>query len=280
MEIEMKTLKYGFFLIGLVIFFSCTPDDVIFSVMGDVPRSQEEDVLLQKQIKAHNKYSPSKFMLHVGDIKSGGQPCDEAVYKKVSGYMQQLSIPTFMVPGDNEWNDCDDPAQAWKFWQQYFNRFDENWSHNFKVQHQQNRQENMAFVYNKVLLIGINLVGGRVHNESEWASMMNDASDWIKLQLEKNQTKVYSAIVFVQANLKEKHGPFTQPFLVSADKFNKPLLYLHGDGHRWQYVEQWQAENITRVQVDQGGIALPLQITVSAKSEKIFQFNRTPFELE
>ena len=68
-------------------------EPVIFSVMGDVPRSEKEDVLLQKQVKAHNEKSPAQFMVHVGDIKSGKTPCDEAVFAKVSSYLKELKIP-------------------------------------------------------------------------------------------------------------------------------------------------------------------------------------------
>ena len=276
----MKILRNGFWFVLLVVFFSCTPNDLVFSVMGDVPRSEQEDILLQKQIVAHNKFSPSEFMLHVGDIKSGGQPCDEAVYKKVSGYLQKLLVPTFIVPGDNEWNDCENPAQAWKYWSEYFLRFDKNWSHKLKIQQQETKPENIAFVHRNVLLIGINLVGGAVHDEAEWSSMMNDAASWTKVQLEENQSKVYSAVVFAQAHLKDKHGPFTKPFLQNCKAFIKPVLFLHGDGHSWENVKQWKEENITRVQVDKGGIALPLQVTISAKTEEVFQFNRTPFEMD
>jgi hypothetical protein len=276
----MKRQKYGLVIIGLFVLFSCAPNDMVFSVMGDVPRSEQDDALLQKQIIAHNKYSPSEFMFHVGDIKTGGQPCDEAVYAKVSGFLQKLSIPTIMLPGDNEWNDCDNSAQAWNYWQQYFMRFDQNWSHKFKIQQQETRPENVSFIHNKVLFIGINLVGGTVHDEGEWASMMSDAVEWIKFQFEKNHSKVYSAVLFAQAHPKEKHKPFTQPFLGLCKEFGKPVLFIHGDGHRWEHVEKWNEENVTRVQIDQGGIALPLQVTVSPKSEKMFTFNRTAFELE
>jgi hypothetical protein len=76
--------------------FGCSTNNetITFSVMGDVPRSDTEDILIQKQIKLHNKMSNSEFMFHVGDIKSGKTPCDEKVYSKVAGYFKKLNVPT------------------------------------------------------------------------------------------------------------------------------------------------------------------------------------------
>jgi hypothetical protein len=105
-----------------VLLVSCTSKDqgkLIFSVMGDVPREASEDLLLQRQIAAHNQYSKSEFILHVGDIKTGSAPCAEEVYQRVAGFLKQIKVPTFIVVGDNEWNDCVDPDQAWIYWHQY-----------------------------------------------------------------------------------------------------------------------------------------------------------------
>ena len=247
--------------------------------MGDVPRSAAEDVLIQKQIKAHNLHSPSLFMLHVGDIKAGSQPCDEQIYKKVSGYLKKLTVSIFLVPGDNEWNDCDDPKQAWAYWTQYFLRFDKNWDHQLEVIQQKQRPENVAFVTNNVLMIGINLVGGRIHDQGEWDSMMDDDIQWIKDQFKLNKSNVYAAVIFEQANLKDKQSKFSERFFPVCKKFEKPVLFLHGDGHKWLHDKEWKEKNITRVQVDQGGIALPLQVEVSKEYDEVFRFNRTPFEM-
>ncbi len=252
-------------------------DPLIFSVMGDVPRSVSEDTLLQRQITAHNKYSASEFMLHVGDIKSGGAPCDEEVYQRVSGFLKQLSVPTFIVPGDNEWNDCPDPLAAWSLWTEYFMNFDKNWAYDPKVERQEGAKENIAWVTQDVLMIGINLVGGRVHNQIEWDRMMSKAADWIDVQLKNKKESVKAAVIFAQANPKKKHQPFMNKFLQSVKAFQKPILFLHGDGHRWLYDSPWQVPNLVRVQIDQGRIALPLEITVNSNADSTFQFKRTPF---
>lgn len=250
---------------------------LVFSVMGDVPRSTSEDTLLQRQIAAHNKYSQSEFMFHVGDIKTGSTPCDEAVFIKVSGYLKALNVPTFIVPGDNEWNDCINPDQAWAFWSKYFIKFEDNWVTHPPVEHQFGFEENFAWISKDVLLIGINLVGGRIHDQDLWNKMLNNSALWVDEQLRKKGNMVKAAVIFAQAKPKEKHTLFMDTFIKSAKNFTKPLLFIHGDGHVWLYDNPWLAPNLVRIQVDQGGIALPVEIRVNFDADSTFQFTRKPF---
>jgi len=104
---------------------------VVFYAMGDVPYAPGEDELLPRQIEEIPK--DAAFVVHVGDIKTGSMPCDEVVYNKVFAMLAQAESPVFIIPGDNEWNDCGDPAQAWQYWKKYFMRFDRRWSHRLPV---------------------------------------------------------------------------------------------------------------------------------------------------
>jgi hypothetical protein len=269
-----------YLLILLTSLLSCGREDTLtFSVMGDVPRQAWEDSLLQAQILAHNQASPAEFMLHVGDIKTGSAPCDEQVYAKVAGYLKALNVPVFIVPGDNEWNDCPDPQQAWSYWHQYFDDFEKNWDQAPTADHQEGHPENMAWISKNVLMIGINLVGGRVYNENVWQEMMTADINWISEQFHAQAKQVYAAVVFAQANPKAKHHWFMERFISQVKSFAKPVLYLHGDGHRWLYDKNWQAANLTRIQVDQGALAVPLEIQVSSQTDSTFAFNRKPFPM-
>lgn len=248
---------------------------VIFSVMGDVPRSEVEKILLQEQIRKHNKSSPAQFVFHVGDIKSGKSPCYEDNYELVAGYLKQLNVPVFIVPGDNEWNDCEHPDQAWNYWEKHFMSFDQNWEVTFEVQRQQNYPVNIAFVQNDILFIALNLVGGRIHDQTEWDKMLQNAVEWVNLQFQ--QKGVFAAIIFAQANPDDKHKLFMDQFLSLVQRFEHPVLLIYGDGHEWIYDETWQVPNLMRIQVDKGGIADPLQVTVTGNIVKKFEFERYPF---
>lgn len=250
---------------------------VIFSAMGDVPYAPAEDILLPKQVAALP--ATAEFVIHVGDIKPGSGACTEDVYIKVAGMLAKSKPPVFIIPGDNEWNDCTDPAEAWPFWETYFMRFDERWKHKIPVRRQKkNRPENFAFTRNGVLFVGINLVGGRVHDKEEWAKRHQQNVRWVRRALKESGANVGSLVLFGHANPNEKHDDFFKPFITTAKEFKKPILYLHGDGHRWIHDRPFAAKNILRVQVDQGGIAPPLTVTVTNDPKEPFQFDRRKTE--
>jgi len=249
---------------------------LVFSVMGDVPRTDEEKIILLEQICKHNKTSSSQFIFHLGDIKSGSTTCDEDNYILVAEYLKQFNIPVFIVPGDNEWNDCEDPKQAWDYWSEYFNAFDQNWDSLIKVNRQMDYPVNLSFVKNDVLFIALNLVGGRIHDQSEWDTMQQNAANWIEEQFVNK--KIKATVILAQANLDDKHTLFTSRFLKLVQKFKKPVLFVHGDGHMWLHDDPWIIPNLKRVQVDKGGIADPLEITIFGYKNNKFKFDRNPFK--
>ncbi len=245
---------------------------VTFYAMGDVPYQPEEDELLPRQIAELPK--DAEFVVHVGDIKGGAAPCDEAVYSKVAGMLGRSVAPVFIIPGDNEWNDCTDPAQAWTYWNQYFSRFDRHWSHRFPLFRQLEHEPNFSFVKNGVLIVGLNIVGGHIQDPAEWKQRHADGVQWVQRNLARFGDEVGCLIVFGHANPQDKHRDFFEPFSIDMKAFNKPVLYLHGDGHTWIHDRPFSAQNILRVQVDQGGKAPPLKVTVTGDHAEPFQFDR------
>ncbi len=245
---------------------------VVFYAMGDVPYVPAEDKLLPKQIAEIPR--DAQFLVHLGDIKDGSTPCDEAIYRKVAGMLKRATVPTFIIPGDNEWNDCQKPEQGWKYWQKYFRRFEQHWKHDFQVSRSRKHDENFVFVHNRVLFVGLNLVGGRVHDKQEWTSRHLDDLNWTTAAITQHGNHVYALVIFAHANPQQNHEDFFKPLVQAARQFAKPILYLHGDGHRWIKDQPWEAKNILRVQVDQGGKAPPVKIIISNDPREPFRFDR------
>ena len=256
------------------------PEPLVFSVMGDVPYGEQDYVVLPQQILNHNQLSPSRFMVHVGDIKTGASPCVESTYQAVADILSALEVPTFVLVGDNEWNDCGDPDQAWSFWTTYFGGFHEQWPIEPVIETQPGRPENMAWVEEGVLSIAITLPGGATHDQGEWDAFLADAASWVEMQLFNAAPEVYAAVVFGHANPAAKHDPFMLPFRAAVSDFARPVLYIHGDGHVWIEDQPWPEPNLFRVQVDQGGVADPVQVTVDPDATELdafFAFEREPF---
>ena len=196
---------------------------------------------------------------------------------QVAKILRELTIQTFVIVGDNEWNDCADPDEGWTFWTTHISRFDEYQSSNRNVLRQSERDENFAWTEEGVLLIGLNLVGGREHDSNEWATRLSHDADWVEEHFSSAQESVYAAIVFGHAYPSAKQETFFTSFRESVKEFGNPVLYLHGDGHTWIHDHPWP-ENITRVQVDAGRSSPPVQVSVSSELAPVFAFNRSPYD--
>lgn len=245
---------------------------VTFAAMGDVPYSPEEYELLPKQIAEIP--AEAQFVVHVGDIKTGKTLCEESIYENVAAILAKSTKPLFIIPGDNEWNDCIDPDNAWKLWVKHFARFDERWKHKIPVRRQPEHDENFAFVEAGVQFMGLNIVGGRVHDPNEWKRRHADDLKWTKKNLDDNRFFIKSVIIFGHAKPIDVHDDYFDGLSHIATKLEKPVLYLQGDGHRWIYDRPFKAQNILRVQVDQGGIAPPILVTVTDDPKEPFVIDR------
>ncbi len=209
------------------------PQSLVIRVMGDVPYSSGEYAALEADLA--NVGPNDEFFVHVGDIQSQGS-CTASTYSNVASSLQTSSKPVFIIPGDNEWNDCPNPNQAWSYWNANLMRLEEHWSHSLNVLRQPVREENFAFVHSGVLFIGINLVGGSVHDSSEWSQRMTDDANWVNQNFNTFGNQVTSAVVFGHAYPNPNTGPrqpFGQNFVAAAQNLGKPILYMMGDEHSW-----------------------------------------------
>jgi hypothetical protein len=87
---------------------------------GDLPYSAvQADVGVPNLIADMNSQDLA-FSVHDGDLKAGNGvtanppsvPCDDALYAKGLAYLNQLDAPAMFTPGDNDWTDCDRPANG------------------------------------------------------------------------------------------------------------------------------------------------------------------------
>lgn len=76
-----------------------------FAIIGDTPYTEAERALLPAMLAQIAERQPA-FILHAGDIKSGGQRCDDAMYHDRRALFDAVGVPLVYTPGDNEWTDC------------------------------------------------------------------------------------------------------------------------------------------------------------------------------
>lgn len=252
---------------------------VKFSVIGDTPYTEADKELFQRHISQHNTYADSDFFVHVGDIKSGDPLCLESHYSWMQNALQALNVPAFIIPGDNEWNDCPEPQGAWKYWINHLKSISTN-APNVPVTRQskpgQEGEENFAFAHNGVLFLGLNFVGGN-ETSIDWPGLLERDVEWLNEQLSMytDDVLVQAAVIFGHADMFTGFDPatvlgkfvedvdFVTSLQNSVDIFNKPVLFVHGDGHTYTKVKPWPVEypNLTFLEVD-GDEAPPAQVIV------------------
>ena len=243
-----------------------------FYAMGDTPYAPEDHALLVAQL--YNMPSDALFAVHLGDIKAGASECTETVYYRAAEYLRTSRLPLFIVPGDNEWNDCKDPAAAWTFWDRYLMHFDRHWADAPQAERHPERDDLFAFFHQGVLFVGVNVVGGRVHDTDEWKRRHALCAAWIDAQVARYGSAINRLVILGHATPTEKHARFFSEVERIATDLDRPVLYIHGDGHTWQHAPLFEQADVLRVQVDQGGKAPPVRVGITDDDAEPFVFDR------
>jgi hypothetical protein len=87
---------------------------------GDLPYSDLQATTGVPNLIADMNRQELEFTVHDGDLKVGsGVPgsttpttCSDAMYVQALGYLRALNAPAMFTPGDNDWTDCDRPANG------------------------------------------------------------------------------------------------------------------------------------------------------------------------
>jgi hypothetical protein len=87
---------------------------------GDLPYNDVQAQTGVPNLIADMNNSDISFSIHDGDLKAGsGTPgsqtpttCSDALYQQSINYLNSLQQPAFFTPGDNDWTDCDRPANG------------------------------------------------------------------------------------------------------------------------------------------------------------------------
>lgn len=270
--------------------FSPTHAVVNFVVMGDVPYSVDEARLLTQQLKAMRR-NHGEFMIHVGDINSAANDdCEEVLFRMVRNIMLQSKIPTIMIPGDNDWNECPDPEEAEYIWKFYFEDFvqttNANWgeTHGLDIRRDPNSHVNFSQLIGSVLFVGVHITGPPVRDQVEWDTRMADNVNWVEQSYfyYGESGSVQSVVVFGHANPRDIHRIFRKGLGNLCEAWAIPMMYIHGDGHTFFVNEGEETDfdcvHMMQIQVDRGRDADPLKITVDNQNPKPFTLKRGKFK--
>jgi len=271
-------------------------DTFSFYVTGDAPYTEAEEDLLREQLAeiSNSVTDEDMFLLHVGDLMRAKTTfCQRRNYQLIEDvFTQQLpNLPVFLIPGDNDWNDCPDPDLAWQYWEDYLMAFERNFmgirSYLPFVERQSVRQENLAFVLNGVLIIGLNQVAGI--DDVGYEERLDHNIAWIGEQADKYQDDMASGSGRIRLCIVFAHsGKGARVFRHAKRKLSEysfPTLVLKGDGHTFNVSnnlrdigQDFGWDLFKAVQVDQGGKAPPMRITIQGTTAEALKAREVGLE--
>jgi hypothetical protein len=96
------------------------PGAYAIGLWGDLPYSDLQATVGVPNLIADMNSQDLAFTAHNGDLKAGnGTPdsltpttCSDALYAQSLSYFNSLAAPAIFTPGDNDWTDCDRPANG------------------------------------------------------------------------------------------------------------------------------------------------------------------------
>jgi hypothetical protein len=244
----------------------------IFAV-GDVPYSRAEADLLDRLLRDVAAAGPS-LLLHVGDIKGGGQPCTDEGLRAVAALFRRQAAPVLYTPGDNEWTDCHrasagghDPVHRLAALRRVFFA-DPGVLHlgRLSVRVPDRRYpENLYFVRDDVLFALVHVVGsdnGLRPDDAAAVAEHRERSAANRQLLRRaarlaEERDVGAIVLAFHANPRfdDRRSPGFAPFkrdlreLLQA--FGGPVLLIHGDTHQYRFdrpVKDDTGRTISRVQ--------------------------------
>ena len=131
-----------------------------------------------------------------------------------------------------------------------------------------------------MLFLGLNIIGGsKSDGEGDWDRRFQECYDWARKRIRAQDDLLHAVIIFGHA---AKFSDLFEMVAKQVAKANIPVIYIHGNGHKWRISQPNNSyENFWRVQVDQGGHAPPIKVTVGGtRGDEVMQENDDQFLLD
>jgi hypothetical protein len=295
----------GILLLGAFIFFlnrgldpptANPPGSFSFGVMGDAPYNWPEEMrfrLVLKDLDAHDLTS----VISVGDVF--WRPCTDAMYRRARDWFNELRHPVIYTPGDNEWFDCWEPGSGGYEPQERLARLRQILyampsqslgARKIALTSQADFVENVrwaerSFVFATVHLIGSGngrwLFPNRTEDDVAAATRRTDAATrWLQETFSAaTAARAEAVIVAMQGNPfddepkdREPFEPFLSTLREEAERFQRPVLLVHGDHHEFRVNRQLGLTNLTRLEVPGSPDVGWVRVTVTPNAREPFAF--------
>ena len=245
-------------------FTSCQKkeDGLRFMVFGDMPYHLPDDYeRLDNVVRSLNQTDP-EFTVFVGDLKAGSVPCSDEALQEMRDYFEKFTHPLIYTPGDNDWTDCHrekagayDPEERLVKLREIF--FDgkqslgtpamplitQNTYEGYEKFVENAIWEKEAITFATIHVIGSNnnlKLDSTANNEEFYE---RDAANLFWLEEAFDQAIANNSegvVLFIHAALNYTNSEssgfrnFTQNLREQVINYQKPVLLVYGDHHRFQ----------------------------------------------
>jgi len=248
------------------------PEDTVTKIffVADTPYSDEERYNLMPN-HIDQLEDDGDFVVHLGDLMYAvTDRCREGAYSIAAEVLQKAKMPTFVLPGDNDINDCPSIQHGEDMWMKYFHLFDEkHWTHSFDLTRWGQLNESFGFLHKRVLFLGLNMVGGTPYSWTEKTNRHKEHLEQVKALFDENEGNFDVIVLMKHAIPRYPHSDFFGDgdsdglFIDMIRRLGKPTIHVHGDWHSYYEVEgEFGIDNYVRISLDGESVAPPLSVTI------------------
>ena len=255
-----------------------------FAVFGDTPYFAHEESGVARLLEGLRDARVA-FVVHVGDLKSSATPCSDEVFADRFRLLDASPVPLVFVPGDNDWTDCHsaragghDPLERLAKLRAVFYAGDTGLgSGSLRLVRQSADErfrayrENVRWLAGGIVFVTLNVpgsnnnLGRNAAMDAEHAERMRADFEWLDEAVTRAEPPdILGLVVFAHADPRFGRGArrvdgytrFREVLRTHAGALGKPLLLVHGDGHRYRVDQPLRegtsgrpVESFTRVEV-------------------------------
>ena len=292
-----------------------TAAEFTFVTLGDMPYGPREQAYpaFKALIAEINRRAPV-FTFHLGDTKSGLDPCSDELLLEQRDFMNSFASALVYTPGDNEWTDCHrllagayDPLDRLRFIREhYFPMALSLGGQPIRIERQADVMpgfepfvENSRFNWRGVWFVTAHVVGSNNNfdavegSEATAEFLVRDEANrvWLADSFGK-AADADAVVVAIHADMfgdgfdpqRETFDPysgfkgFAETLVRKAQSFRKRVFLLFGDSHEFRVFQPFprSAGNLTAVGVYGAELMHAVAVTLRLDPTPVFTFSPLP----
>ncbi len=275
-----------------------------FALIGDTPYNEEQVTNLFPNMIAELNAAKLAFVVHDGDIKSGGSPCTDEGFLERLKQFQTIQHPFIYTFGDNEWTDCGkggglNPTNALERLREVFTQGDQSLGqHKINLTRQSNDpkfakfRENVRWTKGNLTFATLHIVGSaNNYGKPDFAERNAANLAWLHDSFAHANREHHRAIMiitqaspFTERGSTNKVAPGFQDFhralLEETLAFEGQVVFVHGDSHYFRIdkplmsAAKKRVENFTRAETFGDPDVHWLRATADETDPNVFTFRQ------